>query len=105
MTQSPLQRLGIGGVDLQWEIGHALHGLDGRIKDSRFIKPRHADVDVQNMRTRFCLRNGFAQHVCHIAFRQRHLEFLLSGRVYALADDDGIVEGNRHGARSGGDDG
>jgi hypothetical protein len=72
--------------------------LDGRIKDGWFVKPRHAYIDVQDMRTRLGLRNGFAQHVRHITLRQRDLEFLFPSRVYALTDDDGIVEGNFNGA-------
>ena len=91
VAHRPLEGGRIGRVDLERQVGDALHGLHRCLEDGRLVESGDADVDVEYVRAGLGLRHSFAQNVRGVSFRERGPEALLACRVDALSDDDGVA--------------
>ena len=82
-----LHGLRIGGIDLQGQREDALEACDHCLHHPGFIDLRQSHIDIQNMCPALLLVQAFLQDVFNIILPQSFLEFLLSGRIDPLADD------------------
>ena len=91
-AHAPLKRLRIACIDLKGQGEHTLQPCDHFSHHRRFVDLRQAHVDIQYMCAAVLLAQPFFKNVLDIIVPECLLEFLLAGRIDALADD--------HGARS-----
>ena len=77
-TQASRKCIGIGGVDLQRQIGHGLDRLDHTHHHFRFIHTWKTHIDIQNMRPCVRLLHRLRQYIIQIVFTQRLLKAFLA---------------------------
>ena len=86
-TQACLQRLRVGGIQLQRQIHRRLQPLDHPGQHGLFVHAGIAHVHVQDLRARVLLLHRHIHNVVQVVLQQRLLEALLARGVDALADD------------------
>ena len=96
------QRDRIGGVDLQGQGQHALELCDDAPHHGGFIDLGEADVHIEDVRAAVLLAEAFLQDILDVVVPESLLEFLLAGRIDALADDHRELA-DLHALREGGD--
>ena len=77
----------IGRIDLQRQGHHPLHRRHDLSHHGRFIDPRKADVDIQDIRTGIRLFDGTLDDIVQIVLPQSLLEPFLSGGVDPFTND------------------
>ena len=88
-AHSSLERVRIGGIDLQGQGENTLELLHHVRHHGGLVNLGEADVHVEDVRAAVLLAQALAKNVLDIAVAQRLFEFLLPGRIDALADDHG----------------
>ena len=89
--ERPLERNGIGRIDLDRTRHDALHSLNSPLERRRLVYAGNTAVHVEDLCARVYLLHGFPKDIRRVAAQIRLLEKFLSRRVYALADDQPAV--------------
>ena len=93
-AEGTLQRLEIGGVQLEGLADHALQRLDHLLQHGGLVHLGRAHVDIQKLRARLRLGDGLLQHIVHVVLPQGLLEALFAGGIDALTHHGDAVNGD-----------
>ena len=84
-AQRPRKGGGVGGIQLQGQVGDSLQLLDKMLQRGGFVNAGQTRIDVQHLSARLGLGNRLCAGVGTVAVAQGLLQALFAGRVDALA--------------------